>query len=200
MGTGWCTMGTGRCAAGTTGITTKTTTGKATGNQYERGDEAQTRRARRAPEGSAAEVCGCAEAIAPRPPLQPHTNCGAHATACARQSGRRTSRVGRAAFARPTCAVLTLRVRTRARSANPNQHKTPATSGKPPVTGEICAPGGIRTPNLLIRSQMLYPLSYGRLGTSTKRFTPAQSQRTTTGAPHAPQHCPQLLAPEPHHK
>ena len=23
-------------------------------------------------------------------------------------------------------------------------------------------PGGIRTPNLLIRSQMLYPLSYGR--------------------------------------
>ncbi len=26
----------------------------------------------------------------------------------------------------------------------------------------ICAPAGIRTPNLLIRSQMLYPLSYGR--------------------------------------
>ena len=26
----------------------------------------------------------------------------------------------------------------------------------------ICAPVGIRTPNLLIRSQMLYPLSYGR--------------------------------------
>ena len=26
-----------------------------------------------------------------------------------------------------------------------------------------CAPGGIRTPNLLIRSQMLYPLSYGRM-------------------------------------
>jgi hypothetical protein len=26
-----------------------------------------------------------------------------------------------------------------------------------------CAPGEIRTPNLLIRSQMLYPLSYGRL-------------------------------------
>ena len=25
------------------------------------------------------------------------------------------------------------------------------------------APGEIRTPNLLIRSQMLYPLSYGRL-------------------------------------
>ena len=26
-----------------------------------------------------------------------------------------------------------------------------------------CAPEGTRTPNLLIRSQMLYPLSYGRL-------------------------------------
>lgn len=25
-----------------------------------------------------------------------------------------------------------------------------------------CAPGGIRTPNRLIRSQILYPLSYGR--------------------------------------
>ena len=28
------------------------------------------------------------------------------------------------------------------------------------------APAGIRTPNLLIRSQMLYPLSYGRLENS----------------------------------
>ena len=28
----------------------------------------------------------------------------------------------------------------------------------------VGAPGGIRTPNLLIRSQMLYPLSYGRVG------------------------------------
>jgi hypothetical protein len=27
----------------------------------------------------------------------------------------------------------------------------------------MCAPEGIRTPNLLIRSQMLYPLSYGRV-------------------------------------
>ena len=27
----------------------------------------------------------------------------------------------------------------------------------------FCAPEGIRTPNLLIRSQMLYPLSYGRI-------------------------------------
>ena len=28
----------------------------------------------------------------------------------------------------------------------------------------FCALGGIRTPNLLIRSQMLYPLSYERAG------------------------------------
>lgn len=27
----------------------------------------------------------------------------------------------------------------------------------------LCALGGIRTPNLLIRSQMLYPLSYERV-------------------------------------
>ena len=32
----------------------------------------------------------------------------------------------------------------------------------PPEWVLICAPEGIRTPNLLIRSQMLYPLSYGR--------------------------------------
>jgi hypothetical protein len=31
----------------------------------------------------------------------------------------------------------------------------------------ICAPVGIRTPNLLIRSQMLYPLSYGRMSSRT---------------------------------
>jgi hypothetical protein len=31
----------------------------------------------------------------------------------------------------------------------------------------ICALGGIRTPNLLIRSQMLYPLSYERRTTSS---------------------------------
>ncbi len=30
------------------------------------------------------------------------------------------------------------------------------------LTAFPCAPVGIRTPNLLIRSQMLYPLSYGR--------------------------------------
>ena len=33
--------------------------------------------------------------------------------------------------------------------------------------GFFCALGGIRTPNLLIRSQMLYPLSYERWTTSS---------------------------------
>ena len=42
---------------------------------------------------------------------------------------------------------------------------------KPRSTGDMTwafasAPEGIRTPNLLIRSQMLYPLSYGRMGTT----------------------------------
>ena len=34
-----------------------------------------------------------------------------------------------------------------------------------------CALGGIRTPNLLIRSQMLYPLSYERLDNDEKEYT-----------------------------
>jgi hypothetical protein len=33
----------------------------------------------------------------------------------------------------------------------------------PERASDLCAPEEIRTPNLLIRSQMLYPLSYGRL-------------------------------------
>ena len=39
------------------------------------------------------------------------------------------------------------------------------------------APGEIRTPNLLIRSQMLYPLSYGRMTPQGQGDTlPASSQ------------------------
>ena len=34
-------------------------------------------------------------------------------------------------------------------------------------SSEFSAPVGIRTPNLLIRSQMLYPLSYWRFGTKS---------------------------------
>ena len=40
----------------------------------------------------------------------------------------------------------------------------PRKSRKQPLTCAFAgAPEGIRTPNLLIRSQMLYPLSYGRV-------------------------------------
>ena len=46
----------------------------------------------------------------------------------------------------------------------PERSRTgPSQRGKPALTcGYGGAPGGTRTPNLLIRSQMLYPLSYGR--------------------------------------
>src|SRR5215217_6056134 len=41
--------------------------------------------------------------------------------------------------------------------------------------------GGIRTPNLLIRSQMLYPLSYERLGASLGSRSPGPHQYVATG-------------------
>ena len=62
-----------------------------------------------------------------------------------------------------------------------------------------CAPGGIRTPNLLIRSQMLYPLSYGRLLSCVRtevRFTaPSPEARhhtsgTRRGGSHRFHHAP----------
>src|SRR3954470_4344478 len=52
---------------------------------------------------------------------------------------------------------------TRPAPHRPGTAEGPATSsvaGRGPFWS--CAPVGIRTPNLLIRSQMLYPLSYGR--------------------------------------
>jgi hypothetical protein len=64
------------------------------------------------------------------------------------------------------------RIETRRGAASPELPPTPAPdSTKPPVTrgfrgiavSTVRAPEGIRTPNLLIRSQMLYPLSYGRV-------------------------------------
>ena len=39
----------------------------------------------------------------------------------------------------------------------------------------IGAPGGTRTPNRLIRSQMLYPLSYGRFGGQVSHGSPTPS-------------------------
>ena len=64
------------------------------------------------------------------------------------------------------------RIETRLGAASPELPPTPEPDGtKPPVTrgfrgfavSTLRAPEGIRTPNLLIRSQMLYPLSYGRM-------------------------------------
>ena len=46
---------------------------------------------------------------------------------------------------------------------NCRQRTNSAASTITESASELCAPEGIRTPNLLIRSQMLYPLSYGRL-------------------------------------
>ena len=46
--------------------------------------------------------------------------------------------------------------------ARPHRTRTRAKRKKKALTRENTgAPGGIRTPNLLIRSQMLYPLSHG---------------------------------------
>ena len=46
-----------------------------------------------------------------------------------------------------------------------------------------CAPGGIRTPNLLIRSQMLYPLSYRRMFLASDFFNPSRQQVLLYGCP-----------------
>ena len=46
---------------------------------------------------------------------------------------------------------------------NCRQRTNSAASTMTERASELCAPEEIRTPNLLIRSQMLYPLSYGRL-------------------------------------
>ena len=46
------------------------------------------------------------------------------------------------------------------------------------VAVSTSAPEGIRTPNLLIRSQMLYPLSYGRLLPRRGRATSTEDTRT----------------------
>ena len=59
-------------------------------------------------------------------------------------------------------------------SPRPQRRQSP---GERSSAGVSCAPVGIRTPNLLIRSQMLYPLSYGRmslrgLGNSSRWETP----------------------------
>jgi hypothetical protein len=52
-------------------------------------------------------------------------------------------------------------------TAGQRTKRGPRTSPGPSLClSQQSAPGGIRTPNLLIRNQMLYPLSYGRSAAS----------------------------------
>ena len=53
-----------------------------------------------------------------------------------------------------------------------------------PGRGLVGAPEGTRTPNLLIRSQMLYPLSYGRMALDGPQTTiQARGPHAQTGTP-----------------
>ena len=64
------------------------------------------------------------------------------------------------------------------RSQNGQENNATAGSedtNKPLTCEDVCALGGTRTPNLLIRSQMLYPLSYER--TSGNRRLSLQAGR-----------------------
>ena len=56
-------------------------------------------------------------------------------------------------------------------------------SGKRASRDLICAPVGIRTPNLLIRSQMLYPLSYRRSPSAVRRERLVENSRPTADGP-----------------
>ena len=61
----------------------------------------------------------------------------------------------------------------------PGIQKIPG-SEEPGIGG---APEGIRTPNLLIRSQMLYPLSYRRMFLASDFFNPSRQQVLLYGCP-----------------
>ena len=62
------------------------------------------------------------------------------------------------------------------------------------------APGGIRTPDLLIRSQLLYPLSYGRLvHAQRERITRSPSCYSARAAPNSPIH-PSVESQAPYHR
>ncbi len=64
---------------------------------------------------------------------------------------------------RARCVTEQLEERFGPTETRPQQKPAPVWSGnRPLVPSQQRAPEGIRTPNLLIRSQMLYPLSYGR--------------------------------------
>ena len=61
------------------------------------------------------------------------------------------------------CMVLCAREHWTPMSGASADSSGATTTGKPRPPLVLSAPEGIRTPNLLIRSQMLYPLSYGRM-------------------------------------
>src|SRR5699024_11338557 len=72
-------------------------------------------------------------------------------------------------------------------------HHRELTHSRCPETSH-CAHGGIRTPNLLIRSQMLYPLSYGRLPAVADSHNPnAPASWTPTERPCSCSHRPCAL-------
>src|ERR1035437_6944649 len=78
-----------------------------------------------------------------------------------------------------TAATTGLKRRDRALTCRfVEKSRTPPTSRGRPGLSQQSAPGGIRTPNLLIRNQMLYPLSYGRIAASG---IPCATSRKTTG-------------------
>jgi hypothetical protein len=72
-----------------------------------------------------------------------------------------------------------------ARSTTHAQHKRSPETGIDDVSGlHKRAPEGIRTPNLLIRSQMLYPLSYGRRSQDQRRvYRPVADRLQTRSLP-----------------
>ena len=84
------------------------------------------------------------------------------------------------------CAVLRLRMRWRYRcSTGAVVRWVGIKKALPDEEEELsqCAPGGIRTPNLLIRSQMLYPLSYRRMFRGLNFFNPSRQQVILYGIP-----------------
>ena len=99
-----------------------------------------------APEASAAKVCAVRRRSLTRPPLSTQTDCGAHAPACALQSG---------STARPTRAVQAPRVHTRGTHTfqppsirarrNPRSRRRPPATGKIPQ-GKIVRPEGFEPP------------------------------------------------------
>ena len=64
---------------------------------------------------------------------------------------------------------------THSRKHTPGTTKPRGIRGVSITVSTQCAPEGTRTPNLLIRSQMLYPLSYGRM---TSALAKASDQLT----------------------